>query len=41
MKSPRLKRLAIPIEFYMALAICIVVGIVAYYGVLVWRFFYD
>jgi hypothetical protein len=35
MKIPRLKRLAIPIELYMALAICIVIEIL---GALVWRF---
>ena len=41
MKDPRRKRLSIPIEFFMALAICIVLGILAYYGALVWRSFYD
>ena len=41
MKSHRLNRPVKPIEVYMALAICIVIGVLAYYGALVWRLFYD
>ena len=41
MKRLRYQRRTLRIGLMIALAIIIVVGMVGYYGVLVWRFFFD
>jgi hypothetical protein len=41
MKRLRYQRRTLRIGLMIALAISIVVGMVGYYGVLVWRFFFD
>jgi hypothetical protein len=41
MKEHRLKRPALAMELLMALAVSLVVGMFAWYAVLIWRFFFD